>query len=847
MTGWIHLFSKIAGLFAFLKMNIASREKEECGSDPVFLLCGTSDSEIVQHPLFLKLQLVKSILHFHPQQNQFDASEFLNLQDGLVLVDLLGDFVPSNVFPVKDAQSSEMLKKHENILRFAIYYFDEFLIALLAEKFFGMINRETRDDFLRLIYNCKRSDRDSANVLRIFFHKQAELVIQLGSKEQGLFLSTFSGLVPADVNLFKQFALQRVKCFHLKDDESTWTIDGHEFILGNGYYSEEWQLEIQNGNPHLEIALHLIQPIQDPRVFEASSFLQFLSITREGLREKSQLYHVKNAIRFALDFGWFDLVIDWCDMVESQNLSAFEMYITMLQKGIKQNNLQYTRFASDKLKDCLFPSKFYKTVYDPILNAIQVNCDILIFEEIFPFAQQIVTPQDNSKQITWKNHLEEAIEFGRSDIALSLIDKGANPNQLCEREVSYFLGTKSVLRLAAEKSMTEVMLKLLSKGAKVSSSVLFFGFQSIPILEILLDFLDSNTSLDKILKSAVLNGNLEAVKYLESRGARFTFNSNISSSKSGSTLSDEFQIVKQLAELGKGDILIHFLEREAKLTTNQLEEIWSSLLLSVIRNFEDRGDYDQWSIPIMNYLHERNPKYFPENAIEKSFRNSPFEILEWLLNAFGDSFLALSPLHSLLAVKRTKEVRQILMMKPKEIHTHNSIDQSLFSISTKPDWLYDLEFDSSSLPDDSLLIALRDSRFKDFQRLFREGARLDFVNESQQTVLHIAASIKDIETLSFIRENFASFDSLVNEIDSKANTCLHYAVQNESASHPLVAVDQGENISFITLLAQRIEDIQMKNIYGKSPLKMALNQFIHDQLVNAAEIYRPPRSTEINK
>ena len=209
-------------------------------------------------------------------------------------------------------------------------------------------------------------------------------------------------------------------------------------------------------------------------------------------------------------------------------------------------------------------------------------------------------------------------------------------------------------------------------------------------------------------------------------------------------------------------------------------------------------------------------------------------ILEWLLDAFEESFLALSPLHSLLELKRVEEVRQILKMRPDLILTCNSEGQSLFSISAPLDWLYDLEFESSSLlPEDALYIALKDSRYNDFQRLCKEGASLDFVDENGLTVLHIAASINDIGTLFFICKNLV-IESLVNAVDSQGNTCLHYAVQNDSASVYFVSGDQYEEVSFISFLVQKVADAHQKNIYGQSPLKMALNNRIRNQLEDAA-------------
>ena len=46
MPGWIRSLTYIACSFAFLKMNLASEEKEEDSSDAVFLLYGTSDTDI---------------------------------------------------------------------------------------------------------------------------------------------------------------------------------------------------------------------------------------------------------------------------------------------------------------------------------------------------------------------------------------------------------------------------------------------------------------------------------------------------------------------------------------------------------------------------------------------------------------------------------------------------------------------------------------------------------------------------------------------------------------------------------------------------------------------------------
>ena len=216
------------------------------------------------------------------------------------------------------------------------------------------------------------------------------------------------------------------------------------------------------------------------------------------------------------------------------------------------------------------------------------------------------------------------------------------------------------------------------------------------------------------------------------------------------------------------------------------------------------------------------------------------------MNTFEESTLALSPLHSLLALKRVEEVKQILEMRPDLIHTHNSNGKSLFSINIKRDWLYDLDFDSSSLPDDVLFTALKDSRFKDFQRLFVKGANLKFVNENEKTVLHIAASIEDVETFSFIRDNFAVFEFIVNEVDSEGNTCLHYAVQNEKAALHM-STDKNEKDTFISFLVKKVADIHHRNIYGQSPLNLARNISARDQLVNLIENYMSSGRMKSNK
>ena len=813
----------------------------------MFLLYGVSDMNFVQHPVFHKLQLVKSRMDIQPQHNRIDVSEFLGRDDILGLVDLLmDDSVPSNVFPVEEVQVYHQLQNYENILRFATFYADELLISRMAERFFGMINSETKSDFLRLVYNCKGGDEDSAMVLRVFFCKQAEIVSKLSPEEQGLFLSTFSGLVPANVEIFKLFnlrAFQSVKCIRLEVDESEWKINGLKFILGNGFVPDTWTLESQDGNAHLEIALHLIQPDFDPKVSDASSFLQFLSAAREGLKEEACMQHITAAIQFALDFGFFDLVFEWFNMLEAQNILSYSMSVSLLERGIKDNNLEITIFACKKLNDMRARKDLSRKRFDPISNAIQENCSIEVFEALFPLAEDTVTIPINPKKVGSKSHLQRAIESERSDIALTLLEKGADPKQVCgEEPEGYPLRlpvkkvAKPILMLAIEKDMVEVVRELLLRGADVNSIDLKNLPRKLPILEVLLQYVKnySETLLDKLMESAALDGNLDVVLFLESKGAKCSLSNIISFKPSGGVFTSRTPIAKELTKRGNSNVLIHFLEKETDLTENQFEDIWSSFLLS-----RDRSSHVQ-RIEIMNYLRQRNEEYFPRLLIEKHLRRMAFGTLQWLLDTFGESLLALSPLHSLLELKCVDLVREILRMRPDLILTGKSTGQPLISQSTSLDWFYDLDFDSTSLPNDAIYIALRDSRFKDFQRLCKEGVSWDSVDDSGKTVLHLVASIEDIETLSFIRENLA-IESLVNEVDSEGNTCLHYAVQNETASHALVSGDQNEKVSFISFLVLKVADVYQKNIYGQSPLKLALNDCIRNQLLDATEDHNPPK------
>ena len=347
MAGKISIFTCVIILLNLLELNAASNEKEGNYPESMSLLCGNSDT-VVEHPLFDKLQLVKATLKLHPEQNKFNVSEFLNLQDCLLLASLLNDSVPSKVFPVEDSHANQLLKDHENILRFAVYYYDDFLIARLAEKLFGLINPRTRRDFLTLVYNCKGSDEDSAMVFRVFFLKQAEIACTLSPREQGLFLITFSGLVTADVETFKRFTFLSIECIELEEYESQWIIDDSKFILGNGFSQNEWKLQVQDGNSHYEIALLLTQPMFGPEISRTSSFLQVLSLFRRGFEEQTVQKHMINAVHCALDMDLLDLVVEWFELVGSHD-SSCTMCIKLLFRGIKDDIIEFARCASKKI------------------------------------------------------------------------------------------------------------------------------------------------------------------------------------------------------------------------------------------------------------------------------------------------------------------------------------------------------------------------------------------------------------------------------------------------------------------------------------------------------------------
>ena len=849
--GWLRLCYGIAVLLTFFKMNLASKANEENSPELVKLQYGEATTDFVESSHFLALQYVKSSLSFTPEMKTIDVSSFLGLEDVLLLDDLLDEFVPSTSFPANPADyndSTALFQAHENILRFALYSADHYLMTRLAEKFFGFIHPETRDDFLRLVFNCKENDEDSAYVFRMLFLKQAEMVSTLSSIEQGLFLSTFSGLVPADIDIFKLFSLNAVKCFRLEEHESEWTIDGNEFILGNGCSQDDWKLEIKEGNRHLEIALLLIQPDFSRDASNASSFFQVLSSFRRGFKAATVKQHISNAIRCACEMDLLDLIVEWLDIIKSQKFSLYSMLIELLKIGIEKNNLEFTSFASDRLNNEPIP-RISEEIYDPILCAIDGNTSIEVFEALFPFALKLWMR-------TGTNHLEAAIKSGRSDIALLLLEKGADPNQQCTApsKLTHWIHTRNaepfVLTLAIKMGLFDVVEGLLLCGATVHQMDFEASFGNIEMLDFLYESRgDIFQSLGHaLLESAALSGHLDTVLFLESKGMKYSLcssalpapsqpsNVGVSLGFGSSFLGLCHQITRnidpvpsnnillgKLASKGSAEILIHFLDQEDDLSQQMLEEIWSNALFNCYR-FQTGKCSD-----IIKYLNSRSD-YFPRYAIKNSLASIPSEILELLFDIFSNSFLALSPLHDLLSLNRGELVNNFLQKRLDLIHSLDSSGRSLFSIKTQPDWLYDLDYEFN-LPSDALFTALSDQRYKDCDRLSKETSQYTYIDEDGRNLLHVAASVKNIKGISFILDNFEHFESLVNQPDNSGDTCLHYAVQKRNAA-------------LVSFLIENNADIHQKNIFLKSPLQLAIKDREIYQLFINSDSFKLKRKRE---
>ena len=532
--GWLRLYYGIAFFITFFQMSFASDTNEESSPESVKLQYGEATTDYVESSYFLALQYVKASRRFTPERKTFDVGQFLGMEDVLILDKLLGDFVPSTRFPANPADcndSATLFQAHKNILRFALYYADDLLMNRLAEKFFGFIHPETRDDFLRFVYNCKENDEESTHVLRVFFLKQAEMVRNLSPYGQGLFLRTFSGLVPAVVEIFMQLTPQNVECTRLGQYESEWRLDGHVFILGNGFSQEEWKFETKKGNPHLEIALHLIQHDFSPSVSKASSFIQLLSSLRREFDENTVTHHISKAVQFALEMDLFDLIVEWLEIIKSHEISLYSIAADLMEIGLQKSNEEITRFASETARNEKVISNRYGFFYDPISSAIRHNTSIEVFEALFPLPQQLMKPRNGT------SHLEAAIEAGRSDIAISLLAKDADPNQKCKSQsiqLSLLINTKngeqpSVLTLAIHMGLHDVVRELLLRRAIVNEIDFKVSFDNIEMLEILFNSLfDEIQSIwGTLLKSAALSGHLEAVLFLESKGKEFSLISDV--------------------------------------------------------------------------------------------------------------------------------------------------------------------------------------------------------------------------------------------------------------------------------------------------------------------------------
>ena len=826
---------------SFFKVNVASKMNEKTLPESVGLQYGESKTDVVLNPLFHRLQMVQSNLVFQPEMKQVDVSLFLGSEDVLLLVELLEDFVPSTFFPAYGIRSAALFLAHENILRFAIYYSDDFLITRLAEKFFGFIYDETRHDFLRFVYNCKENGEESAYVMGVFFRKQAEMASKLDPSAQGLLLSAFSEIVPADISIFRHFFMQGIECTRLEQYKSHWVLDDRIcFTLGNVFSEDEWKLEIRNGNPHLEIALHLIQPSFSRGVSSATSFLHLLLSLRRGFEEETVMRHISGAIQCAVDLNFFDLVFEWFHLIETHGVSLYSIAVVLLEKGIENSNLRITRFASEKLRNIPVLESVDGDYCRLISRAIVWNTSIEVFEALFPLPQEIMIP-------SFGRHLGSAIAEGRKDIALSLFKKHADRNQkyMFQEVDSVYEVQPYVLTLAIKKGWVEFVRALLKDGAVVNLIHFEESFKNIEILEILYESQVNPIQQfgSTLLASAAMSGHLDAVLFLESKGMKYSLTDFVHFQPSCSSYVEEqpasqmdlplilhvenfprdTTFLGELALRGHADVLIHFLEQEEYLSDRLLEEVWSHAF------FRSRYMQSDKVIEIMQHLHSKNSAYFPLKPIKDFVANLSLDILEMLLNTFGDLFIAVAPSDSITSLRRSLLVKRLLSMPPDLIPSCDSLQKPRNSINTQADLLDGL--DVSLLPNDALFTALKDKRYHDCDRLFKETAQITFVDKGGQNLLHIAASVREIERISFILDNFEQFEALVNQPDNYGNTCLHYAVQHQVTD-------------FIQFLIMNNADIHQKNIRGKSPLQLAISKPEIYKLLVSSDSFKLTRRRE---
>ena len=339
--------------------------------------------------------------------------------------------------------------------------------------------------------------------------------------------------------------------------------------------------------------------------------------------------------------------------------------------------------------------------------------------------------------------------------------------------------------------------------------------------ECLEDNKQQNTAVAKKNRQSILNTCFVGGT-LTSRSLFPTLHSNIARNID---LPSDKSLLGEIASRGYFEILVHFLEQEEHLSDRMLEEVWSNVLLNSYRIETDKR------IKMVQYLCSRYSSYFPGDAIRASLSSISFEILDMLFKTFNDSLLALDPLHILLSFNRAQLVRDLLTMRPDLINSCDSSGKTLFSIKTKVNWLNGLAFDSSLLPRDALFTALSDKRYHDCVRLSEETGQFTFVHENGQNLLHIAALVENIKMIGFILENFGLLQSLVNHADYKGNTCLHYAVENQ-------------NSAFVSFLLENNANMRQKNIIGKSPLQLAMNDQAMYGLFVSFESFKMTRKRE---
>ena len=645
---------------------------------------GDSEHDIVTDPLFQGLQIVQSNLRFEPEKTTINVSQHNFTRDEvLLMVDVLGEFEPSKVFPAQHDNPVAFVQAHRSILLFAFYTSDLDLMKRLAEKFFGFFNPETRESILGLLYNWKESDEDSALFLSILFRVQGAIASNLSSKEQGVFLETFSGLMTADVEIFKKFSLSSVLCIDIHSDTSIWHIEGSKVVLGNSFNSTDWDIEFIEGNRHLEIAFLLNRLNNTHRDSFPVKFLRSLESIRYGFKTgRNPERLASNVIDFAVDRNMLKFIVDIFGLFESNNISLFPIAVNMLRKGLEKNNLEITLFALEKINNEPMANNFHKYYFDPISTAIENNSNIEVFEALFLSADTMGT---RSRVDT--SHLQQAIERKRGDIALSLLKKGANPNGASNGHVG---PPKTILKLAIEQQLVEVVRELLQRGATVCQSCFFACKGNTEILNLLFEYEEniSPLTVDYLLQGATQRRNLDEVLFLESKGLKFSLRGYLPDRLPLGGLSIEPSLFDFFKDYVNLKIFYHLMKQEESLTDEIVDTIWFIIFIA------EESDLDT-CFEVIEHLRSRNEEYFPRNSIMSSLPQISSPMLEWLLNTFEEKLLSLFPLHSLLLLDRGQEVQKVLKKRPELIYSRDLAGNTLLSIDTQIDWLFDAEFDSS--------------------------------------------------------------------------------------------------------------------------------------------------------